>query len=197
MQLVKYQTAKLAKECDYFVVSEYFYGRQFPQTSFDNLYYDMNSFGGDFSCFAPIQSQLQKWIREKFNLDIIVTSNEIGYGYLIYQRYPPKNITNKFFSQTYEESLEEGLKEALGIIKSVKEKAGATVELDVDIPTDALEYLKETYKKISFGRTPTKISKYGGSLMISFSDDETYRFNIQLYKSNVTLDEKTSVDSMD
>jgi len=56
---------------------------------------------------------LQKWIREEHHIDIIVTSKAIGYGYLLYKRYPPKNITSKFISQTYEESLKEGIKCAL------------------------------------------------------------------------------------
>ena len=56
---------------------------------------------------------LQKWIREEHNIDIIITSQLIGYGYMIYQRYPPKNITNKLVFQTYEEALKESIKEVL------------------------------------------------------------------------------------
>lgn len=56
---------------------------------------------------------LQKWIREEHHIDVIVTSELIGYGYLLYKRYPPKNITSKFISETYEESLKEGIKCAL------------------------------------------------------------------------------------
>jgi len=66
---------------------------------------------------APTQSFLQKWIRETHNLDVIIASNLIGYAYLIYQRYPPKNFTNKNVYQTYEEALEEGLLESLQLIK--------------------------------------------------------------------------------
>ena len=56
---------------------------------------------------------LQKWIREEHNIDIIITSQLIGYGYMIYQRYPPKNITNKLIFQTYEEALKECIREVL------------------------------------------------------------------------------------
>ena len=56
---------------------------------------------------------LQKWIREEHNIDVIITSQLIGYGYMIYQRYPPKNITNKLIFQTYEEALKEGIREVL------------------------------------------------------------------------------------
>jgi hypothetical protein len=50
------------------------------------------------------------------------------------------------------------------------------------------KYLAETYKKVSLGREPTNIRQYGGSIFVSFSKNETYRFNIGLYKSEVTLD---------
>lgn len=56
---------------------------------------------------------LQKWIREECHIDVIITSEIIGYGYLLYKRYPQKNITSKFISGTYEESLKEGIKCAL------------------------------------------------------------------------------------
>jgi hypothetical protein len=56
------------------------------------------------------------------------------------------------------------------------------------VPMEVQKYLAETYKKISLGREPTNISQYGGSIFVSFSKNETYRFNIGLYKSEVTLD---------
>jgi len=61
--------------------------------------------------------ELQKWLREKYNIDIIITSAILGYGYLIYNRYPPKNIANNKVFQFYEEALEEGLKEGLKLIE--------------------------------------------------------------------------------
>ena len=56
------------------------------------------------------------------------------------------------------------------------------------VPMEVQKYLAETYKKVSFGRKPTNISQYGASIFVSFSKNETYRFNIGLYKSEVTLD---------
>lgn len=56
------------------------------------------------------------------------------------------------------------------------------------VPMEVQKYLAETYKKVGFGRKPTNISQYGGSIFVSFSKTETYRFNIGLYKSEVTLD---------
>jgi hypothetical protein len=56
------------------------------------------------------------------------------------------------------------------------------------VPIEVQKYLSETYKKVSLGRKPTNISQYGGSIFVSFSKTETYRFNIGLYKNEVTLD---------
>lgn len=56
------------------------------------------------------------------------------------------------------------------------------------VPVEVQKYLAETYKKVSFGRKPINISQYGGSIFVSFSKTETYRFNIGLYISEVTLD---------
>ena len=56
------------------------------------------------------------------------------------------------------------------------------------VPMEVQKYLAETYKKVSYGRKPTNISQYGASIFVSFSKTETYRFNIGLYKSEITLD---------
>lgn len=55
-------------------------------------------------------------------------------------------------------------------------------------PEELLEWLKESYKSVSFGREPIKISKYGGSFFVKFSEKETYKISLQLYKSEVTID---------
>lgn len=57
-----------------------------------------------------------------------------------------------------------------------------------DIPSELLEWLKECYKSVSYGREPIKISKYGGSFFVKFSDKETYKISLQLYKTEITLD---------
>ena len=67
---------------------------------------------------TPTQSLLQKWIRETHSLDIIVNSNLIGYGYIIYNRIPLANIVNSNVYQTYEEALEKGLFESLKAISN-------------------------------------------------------------------------------
>lgn len=53
-------------------------------------------------------------------IDIIIKSELIGYGYLLYNRYPPKNIMNNQLFETYELALETGLQEALNLIQNEK-----------------------------------------------------------------------------
>jgi len=64
------------------------------------------------------QSLLQKYLREVHNIDIIIKSELIGYSYLIYNRYPPKNINNIKVFEHYEEALEDALYESLQLIKN-------------------------------------------------------------------------------
>jgi|Laugresu1bdmlbsd_1035121.scaffolds.fasta_scaffold169765_1 hypothetical protein len=56
------------------------------------------------------------------------------------------------------------------------------------VPMEVQKYLADAYKNVSYGRKPINISQYGASIYVSFSKTETYRFNIELYKSEVTLD---------
>ena len=72
-------------------------------------------------------------------------------------------------------------------VSNEEQSNNANVLLEA-VPIEVQKYLAETYKKVSLGRKPTNISQYGGSIFVSFSKTETYRFNIGLYKSEVTLD---------
>lgn len=56
------------------------------------------------------------------------------------------------------------------------------------IPDELLDWLKKSYEHVSYGREPIKISQYGCSFYVKFSEKETYRISLQLYKSDVTLD---------
>ena len=72
---------------------------------------------------------------------------------------------------------------------SKTEETGNNANLLLEaLPVEVQKYLVETYKKVSYGRKPTNISQYGASIFVSFSKTETYRFNIGLYKSEITLD---------
>lgn len=57
-----------------------------------------------------------------------------------------------------------------------------------NIPEELLQWIKESYKSVSLGREPIKISQYGGSFYVKFSEKETYRISLQLFKSQITLD---------
>lgn len=143
-KIISHEVAKLAKEKGFFVVCKNFYGRQFPQTSFDNIFDDMNSFGGDFSCHAPTQSLLQKWLREKHDIHVEVsafTNNARGIEKLMYEVWVSnkensytgnlKNAVERlnsknpslFLHSTYEDALENGLKSALENIKNLNTNA--------------------------------------------------------------------------
>lgn len=71
---------------------------------------------------APTQNLLQKWLREVHNIDIIIAPVgnyafvTTGYYYEIPLSKEGTNIESDSF-KTYEEALEEGLKQALTLIK--------------------------------------------------------------------------------
>ena len=139
--LVSFDTAKLLKErgFDWYCDNVYTYtlteqideetgdttgpfGWKRGELNLEKTYF-ANYSAGDTSgtnwclCAAPTQALLQQWLREVHNIDIIVTSNLMGYGYLIYQRYPPKNITNNLVFEKYEQALEAGILETIKLIK--------------------------------------------------------------------------------
>ncbi|NCD06163.1 MAG: hypothetical protein EOL97_08595 [Spirochaetia bacterium] len=151
--LVTYETALLAskkgfsKNCNakwyFFIFNKNVFGR--TEKSIDDLellykeneiYCTTNHLGikdTDISLMicAPTQSLLQKWLRDKYRIDIQITRNKPGYNEYrveIYQTftnlntYVYKQINEdnsnfcKWFSN-YEDALEEGLLEGLKLIK--------------------------------------------------------------------------------
>lgn len=74
---------------------------------------------------APTQSLAQRWLREKHNFHICIYNNAAGYGYEITKADNGTHIVNDLDTgpnaggkwDTYEEALEEGLREALKLIK--------------------------------------------------------------------------------
>ena len=123
-QLIDFETAKLAKEkgfdeeCFHFLPNEYGVDKNLILTDFNKKHFEIckNSLMIKNAIALPTQSLLQRWLREKHKIDIIITSNLLGYGYMLYHRYPSKNITNSKSFETYEEALEVGLQEALKLI---------------------------------------------------------------------------------
>ena len=68
-------------------------------------------------CTAPLWQQVIDWLRDKHSLDVIISSNLLGYGFIIYNRYPPKNILDNRVFQTYFEAREQAILKALELIK--------------------------------------------------------------------------------
>lgn len=145
--LISFETAKLAKEVGFTLQSNPFgYITKFyePSTKIIRSYGRHRVKNIDELIYAPTQSLLQKWLREKHNIHISVTLEFIGSDEWVYAYeiiYLPKNEANikrrsvlfkKIYSfsfkeeigtynggwDTYEEALEEGLKESLKLLKS-------------------------------------------------------------------------------
>lgn len=128
--VVKFETAKLAKEIGFDIIDGvYFYtrdetlmGSKFRGYSYLKEMMETKDSMLRGNIVAPTQSLLQRWIRETHHIDVIISSNLMGYGYIIYNRYPPKNHTNNNLYQHYEQALETGLVETLNLIKNKDEK---------------------------------------------------------------------------
>ena len=72
-----------------------------------------------YRCSAPTQSLLAKWLREKYDIDVIINTyrnqNQKYYKYFISEK--SKNlIKSEEYYDTYEEAYEVGLQEALKLI---------------------------------------------------------------------------------
>lgn len=126
-QLISFETAKLAKEKGYKLLSNPFgyitkfynhntgtllaYGRT-GKTDLNKAYY------------ASTQSLLQKWLREVHNLDVIPNHyGGINFPNTCYNCYINKHLNTESkltrVCDTYEEALEVGLLEGLKLIKDV------------------------------------------------------------------------------
>jgi len=129
-EIIKFETAKLAKEKGFnWKVENYFYDEFHKQTIYkDKLTdYSKHEKGNLYECVsAPTQSLLQRWLREKHNLHIVIIPTVTSYfTYKILdiqlnpenpiERPPYKDVASEDFT-TYELSLEGGLQEALKII---------------------------------------------------------------------------------
>lgn len=118
-QLIKFQTAKLAKEKGFDILcGERYMPNGTIQTS---TYKNHNNTEKRYS--VPTQSLLQKWFREKHNIHIIVISNSKN-QYFVDCRFSNQRVDNDYdlvlltglVYETYEEALEVGLIEALKLI---------------------------------------------------------------------------------
>lgn len=132
-QIISFDTAKLTREKKFDWACTDGYGAKGTEyflkdykegdILFDNWNYAGNIYVDSVCCIsAPTQSLLQKWLREKHNIDIIVkpwTGDIKGsktYASDVYIFGTTTYIKNTRVN-SYEEALEEGLLEALKLIK--------------------------------------------------------------------------------
>jgi hypothetical protein len=122
-ELVSFETAKLLKEKGFVNLSDKSYvlseGVRYGLLS--NFTNKCNNSVEEDRIEAPTQSLAQKYLREKYGIHINVDFG-IGWGYQLIpvgwggERFSEKFIDDKGYN-TYEEALEEGLKEGLTLIK--------------------------------------------------------------------------------
>jgi len=127
--LINFETANLAKEkgftLDRYIDSAcYLLNKELFPSVFSLQNYDCGV-GRELTKFiyAPTQSLLQKWLREKYDTHVQIVLTEIQgediYPYYFYlmgitNKILISNLSKQF--QTYEEALEAGLQEALKLI---------------------------------------------------------------------------------
>lgn len=122
-ELISFETAKLAKEKGFDLKTQSYYGRCFPEIEFEIFCDNLDVFGGDFSCYAPTKSLLQKWLREKHYIHINIGFVKSGYFWHIivipkydYEGFKELDDESDIYYKTYEEALEIGLQEGLKLL---------------------------------------------------------------------------------
>ncbi len=123
-QLISFETAKLAKEKGFkniLLNSFYRTNGNFEKSQNEYDFNDRNPWPCELYA-APTQSLLQKWLREKHGIDIIIkpwTGDKSGEK--VYAADITIFGTNKYIKckkqSTYEKALEQGLIKALKLIK--------------------------------------------------------------------------------
>lgn len=125
-QIISFETAKLAKEKGLIsgltVYHAYCIGWQRLKADKEPLAeLKRDSVKGQFHlALAPTQSLLQKWLREVHHIHIMIAKSEDGWICQLQQSFQQEAYLPKFDNylilSSYEEALEEGLKEALKLI---------------------------------------------------------------------------------
>lgn len=115
-QLISFKTAQLAKEKGLDILTRENEWDLFTMYMKDGASYE-ESLNNLSDCFLAVtQSLLQRWLREKYK--IIVEVGYYDYDNWNYSVWNPSRFENSDPNfQTYEEALEEGLYEALKLIK--------------------------------------------------------------------------------
>lgn len=124
-QLVSFETAKLAKEKGFNERIRHSYYNFEEGHKLNGEYYEKNYHAGfgyssnteDTSISAPTQSILQKWLREVYNIHIMIDpdleNNRYWFNIVTLNK---SGIQDDNFYLTYEEALESGLQRALNLI---------------------------------------------------------------------------------
>jgi len=109
-QLISFETAKLAKEKGFNIECIYHIEKNLKTEEI------LNHVHYGYEC--PTQSLLQKWIRETHSIHIGIDYDVGGwsYFYLTNLKSPTKDVNWSKNYDTYEETLEAGLQEALKLI---------------------------------------------------------------------------------
>jgi hypothetical protein len=130
-ELVSFDTAKLAKEKGFDIRVEKMYATQsIPQL--EDYCKDTYEIWAKDCCLAPTQSLLQRWLREEYNIAVLISFNdnsEFEYYYFIHTNVS-KKYSNRICSlslekrtfKTYEEALEVGLQESLKLVVQTDKK---------------------------------------------------------------------------
>ena len=124
-ELVSFETAKLLKEKGFDEVwCNHIYCIGYNTIPEDNELLECdwrNNVKGQFHlALAPTQSLAQKWLREKHSIHVELYRNASGWGWILTTTNTGSTlleINNDIFFDTYEEALEEGLKESLNLIE--------------------------------------------------------------------------------
>jgi hypothetical protein len=124
-QLISFETAKLAKDKGFKINTRKGYIYRFKEHESEDYVGSLTHDPLTCDIGAPTQSLLQKWLREKYNIDIIIMRDGISDDGITMKYYPwiftEKNSIDwkGIFKDTYEKTLEKGLQEALKLIEKL------------------------------------------------------------------------------
>ena len=119
-QLISKETAVLAKEKGFNEETyNYFNQNDECETSLSKEYFNKGIHTSEniITISCPTQSLLQKWLREKHNIDILILGTD-GFYYIGIHKKDFHNLPKYFYPnfKSYENTLEFGLQEALKLI---------------------------------------------------------------------------------
>ena len=124
--LIKFETAKLAKEQGFGKTLELIFPHSYRIVTLTSYVLELNSSNNtqEINICAPKQSELQKWLREICNIHIKIHAyTDSSFGFELYFmvsskfKYLNKHVHSKKSYNSFEKSLEEALVEGLKLKK--------------------------------------------------------------------------------